>query len=103
MGHRVIEIGCIEFVDGKLTGKYWHMYIKPNREVPCDAIERSGIANEFLEDFCGAHYLYENRDWFRCCRYHIFSFYPVAWKIVTVLTTGSVAASFGTGKFSPIL
>ncbi len=50
MGHRVIEIGCIEFVDGKLTGKYWHMYIKPNREVPCDAIERSGITNEFLED-----------------------------------------------------
>ena len=31
-GHRVIEIGCLEMIDRKLTGKHFHRYINPERE-----------------------------------------------------------------------
>ena len=49
-GHRVIEIGCVELVNRRLTGKHYHQYIKPNREVDQGAIEVHGITNEFLQD-----------------------------------------------------
>jgi len=49
-GHRIIEIGCVELVDRKLTGKHYHVYINPRRVVEEEAIGVHGITNEFLED-----------------------------------------------------
>lgn len=49
-GHRIIEIGCVEVADRKLTGRHFHVYINPEREVDDGAIEVHGITNEFLVD-----------------------------------------------------
>lgn len=49
-GHRVIEIGCVELQNRKLTGRHYHQYINPNREVDSGAMEVHGITNEFLVD-----------------------------------------------------
>jgi len=49
-GHRIIEIGCVELVNRRLTGKHYHQYINPEREVDQGAIEVHGITNEFLVD-----------------------------------------------------
>ena len=49
-GHRIIEIGCVELVDRKLTGRHFHRYINPRREVDPGALEVHGISNEFLTD-----------------------------------------------------
>lgn len=49
-GHRIIEIGCVELINRKLTGKHYHQYIKPEREIDEGAIEVHGITNEFLAD-----------------------------------------------------
>ncbi len=50
LGHRVIEIGCVELVNRRVTGNHWHHYIKPDREIDSGAFEVHGISNEFLED-----------------------------------------------------
>ena len=49
-GHRIIEIGCVELVNRRLTGKHLHLYINPEREVEAGALEIHGITNEFLND-----------------------------------------------------
>lgn len=49
-GHRIIEIGCVELIDRKLTGRHYHQYINPNREIDAGAMEVHGITNEFLAD-----------------------------------------------------
>jgi DNA polymerase-3 subunit epsilon len=49
-GHRIIEIGCVELIDRKLTGKHYHEYINPKRIVEEEAIGVHGITNEFLVD-----------------------------------------------------
>jgi DNA polymerase III subunit epsilon len=49
-GHRIIEIGCVEVIDRKLTGNHYHQYINPQREVESSAMEVHGITNEFLVD-----------------------------------------------------
>ncbi len=49
-GHRIIEIGCVELVDRKLTGNTFHQYLQPGREIDPGAIEIHGISNEFLAD-----------------------------------------------------
>lgn len=49
-GHRIIEIGCVEVINRKLTGRHYHQYIRPNRDVDQGAIEVHGITNEFLAD-----------------------------------------------------
>lgn len=49
-GHRIIEIGCVELVGRKLTGRHYHQYINPNREVDEGAMAVHGITNEFLVD-----------------------------------------------------
>jgi DNA polymerase-3 subunit epsilon len=49
-GHRVIELGCVELVNRKLTGRHLHLYINPEREVEAAALEVHGITNEFLAD-----------------------------------------------------
>ena len=49
-GHRIIEIGCVEVINRRLTGSHYHQYINPEREVDQGAIEVHGITNEFLDD-----------------------------------------------------
>ncbi len=49
-GHRVIEIGCVELVNRKLTGKHFHVYLNPQREVDEGAFRVHGISTEFLQD-----------------------------------------------------
>ncbi len=49
-GHRIIEIGCVELVDRKLTGNHYHQYINPERDIDQGAIEVHGITGEFLSD-----------------------------------------------------
>lgn len=48
--HKIIEIGCIEIVDRKYTGKDFHFYLNPKRKIDQGAINIHGITNEFLED-----------------------------------------------------
>lgn len=50
LGHRVIEIGCIEVINRKLTGRTFHAYIKPDRSVDPEAIAVHGITDDFLAD-----------------------------------------------------
>jgi DNA polymerase-3 subunit epsilon len=49
-GHRVIEIGCVELVNRRLTNNTFHVYINPKRVIDDGAIEVHGITNEFLLD-----------------------------------------------------
>ncbi len=50
LGHRIIEIGCIELVDRKLTGNHFHVYLNPQRAVDEGAFRVHGISDEFLQD-----------------------------------------------------
>jgi DNA polymerase-3 subunit epsilon len=47
-GHKIIEIGCIELIDRKRTGRTFHRYINPKRKVDPDAIRVHGITDDFL-------------------------------------------------------
>lgn len=49
-GHRVIEIGALEMEDRRLTGKHFHRYLNPEREIDDGAMEVHGITLEFLQD-----------------------------------------------------
>jgi DNA polymerase-3 subunit epsilon len=49
-GHRIIEIGCVEMIDRRLTGNTYHQYIQPDRQIDAGAIEVHGITNESLAD-----------------------------------------------------
>ena len=49
-GHKIIEIGCVELVNRRLTQNRFHVYLNPNREIDAGAIEVHGITNEFLRD-----------------------------------------------------
>ncbi len=50
LGHRIIEIGCMELVNRKLTGNHYHVYLNPEREVDAGAFRVHGIATAFLQD-----------------------------------------------------
>jgi len=49
-GHRVIEIGCVELINRRLTGNNYHQYLQPDREIDEGALQVHGISNEFLQD-----------------------------------------------------
>lgn len=49
-GDRIIEIGCVELVNRKLTGNNCHYYLNPGRDSHEDALKVHGISNEFLRD-----------------------------------------------------
>jgi DNA polymerase-3 subunit epsilon len=48
--HRIIEIGCVELVNRKLTGNHYHQFINPQRKVDEGAMQVHGITDEFLQD-----------------------------------------------------
>lgn len=49
-GHRVIEIGCVEMMDRRLTRNHFHQYLQPDREIDSGAVAVHGITNAFLVD-----------------------------------------------------
>lgn len=49
-GHRIIEIGCVEIVNRRLTGNHYHQYLQPDRDIDAGAVEVHGITVEFLAD-----------------------------------------------------
>ena len=49
-GHKIIEIGCVELINRRLTKKSFHVYLNPEREIDAEAIEVHGITNQFLRD-----------------------------------------------------
>ncbi len=49
-GHKIIEIGGVELLNRKLTGRHFHKFVKPNREIDDGAFEVHGITQEFLRD-----------------------------------------------------
>ena len=50
MGHRIIEVGAVEVVNRKLTGRHFHKYINPERDIDDGAFEVHGINRAFLRD-----------------------------------------------------
>lgn len=48
LGHRVIEIGCVEIIGRRLTGSHFHVYLDPERDVDAGAAEVHGLTREFL-------------------------------------------------------
>ena len=49
-GHRVIEIGCIELINRRFTGKEFHTYLNPDREIDEGAENVHGLSRQFLRD-----------------------------------------------------
>ena len=49
-GDRIIELGCVELFNRKLTGNNLHFYFNPGRDSHEDALKVHGISNEFLRD-----------------------------------------------------
>lgn len=49
LGHRVIEIGCIEVVNRRRTGRLFHRYLWPDREIDAGALQVHGLTEQFLK------------------------------------------------------
>jgi len=49
-GHRIIEIGCVEIVDRRCTGRVLHYYLNPQRDSDQAALDVHGLTSEFLAD-----------------------------------------------------
>jgi len=49
-GHRVIEIGCVEIENRRLTGRHFHCYLNPDRAIDEGAVQVHGITSQFLAD-----------------------------------------------------
>lgn len=47
-GHRIIEIGCVELMHRRPSGRTWQRFLQPEREVEAGALAVHGITNEFL-------------------------------------------------------
>ncbi|MEN3975351.1 DNA polymerase III subunit epsilon [Emcibacter sp. SYSU 3D8] len=49
-GHRVVEIGCLELVNHMPTGRSFHVYLNPDRDMPAGAFQVHGLSEDFLAD-----------------------------------------------------
>lgn len=49
-GHRIVEIGAVELVDGLPSGRTFHAYVNPERSVPREAFQVHGLSDRFLAD-----------------------------------------------------
>lgn len=47
--HRIIEIGCVEIINRRITNRHFHYYLQPDRLIETGAMEVHGITNEFLQ------------------------------------------------------
>jgi len=50
LGHRIIEIGCVEMRNRRLTNRHFHRYLNPERDIDAGALAVHGISLEFLQD-----------------------------------------------------
>ena len=50
LGHRVIEVGCVEMRNRQLTSRHFHRYMNPDRDIDAGALAVHGISLEFLQD-----------------------------------------------------
>lgn len=50
LGHRIVEIGCVELDDRRITDRHFHCYLNPDRLVEGGALEVHGITDAFLKD-----------------------------------------------------
>ena len=50
LGHRIVEIAAVEMLNRKLTGKRFHNYLNPEREVEAGALQVHGLTNDFLQE-----------------------------------------------------
>lgn len=50
-GHRIVEIGGVELVRGAVTGRSFHTYVNPERDMPDGAFQVHGLSEKFLRDF----------------------------------------------------
>ena len=50
-GHKIIEIGAVELDNHLPTGRTYHQYINPERDVPLEAVNVHGLTEEFLKDY----------------------------------------------------
>lgn len=57
MGHRIVEIGCVEIINRQLTGRSFHTYLNPERDVDEGALSVHGLSREFLSE----HPLFEHK------------------------------------------
>ncbi len=49
-GHRIVEIGAVEMINGAITGRNFHSYVNPERDMPEDAQRVHGLSEAFLRD-----------------------------------------------------
>ena len=49
-GHRIVEIGAVEIFNGLPTGRTYHQYINPQRNMPSEAFAVHGLGDDFLKD-----------------------------------------------------
>ena len=49
-GDRVVEIGCVELLNRRRSGRTYHAYLNPERDMPADAERVHGLSNDFLAD-----------------------------------------------------
>lgn len=49
-GHKIIEIGCLELIDRRLTQRYFHCYLNPDRDSDAGALAVHGLTSDFLQD-----------------------------------------------------
>lgn len=49
-GHRVIEIGCLEILNRRISGATYHVYLNPERDIDAGAVQVHGLTREFLAD-----------------------------------------------------
>ena len=50
LGHRIVEIAAVEMIDRRLTGRHFHYYLNPERQVESGALQVHGLTNDFLHD-----------------------------------------------------
>ena len=50
LGHKIIEVGCVEIINREPTGNNYHQYLNPMRDIELEAIKVHGLTNEFLND-----------------------------------------------------
>jgi DNA polymerase-3 subunit epsilon len=49
-GHRLVEVACLELVNHLPTGRHYHQYLNPERDMPSDAFDVHGLSDAFLAD-----------------------------------------------------
>ena len=49
-GHRLVEIGCVELINRVPTGRHFHRYVNPDRDMPVEAFAVHGLSEAFLAD-----------------------------------------------------